>query len=229
MNQILVNLSAMMRQGGALLPLIALAGGFLTSLTPCSLSSLPFVIAYIGGGEDQSRKRNFILSATYAVGNAITFGALGLLASFLGTLLNFTGKWWYLLLGILMLLVALEQFGLLNFSKKFNKLGQKVKRNRFGAFTFGVISGFFASPCATPVMIALMTMITTSQLSLLLGIGLYLLFAVGNAITIITVGMLSGKVSVLRSESYSKFSKFIEILFGSIIFIFGLFLIYQAL
>ena len=111
MNQILVNLSAMMRQGGALLPLIALAGGFLTSLTPCSLSSLPFVIAYIGGGEDQSRKRNFILSATYAVGNAITFGALGLLASFLGTLLNFTGKWWYLLLGILMLLVALEQFG----------------------------------------------------------------------------------------------------------------------
>lgn len=229
MNDLLFELSGLLKSGGGFLPLIAFLGGFLTSLTPCSLSALPFIIAYLGGGEDSSTGRNLALSATYAAGNALSFGALGLAAAFLGRVLNFTGKWWYLALGILMILLALDQFGLVNLTKSFTKLGQRVKRNRYGALVFGMISGIFASPCATPVMIALMTMITTAQISPLAGLGLYLAFALGNAITVVAAGMVSGRVGFIKTQGYSKFSKLIEIGFGIIIFAFGMFLIYEGL
>lgn len=229
MNELLIELSSLLRSGGALVPLAAFVGGFLTSLTPCSLSSLPFVIAYIGGGEEKSRSKNLTLSATYAAGNAISFALLGLAAALLGRIINLTGSWWYILIGLLMVVVALNQFGLVDITKKFTKFGQKVKRNRFGALVFGIISGIFASPCATPILTALIFMIATSQLSILKGVGLFLLFAAGNAITIITVGMLSGRVGIIKNEGYSKFAKAIQYGFGLIILVFGVFLISQGL
>ena len=37
--------------GGITAPLIALAAGIITAVTPCSLSQLPLVLAYVGGEE----------------------------------------------------------------------------------------------------------------------------------------------------------------------------------
>lgn len=228
MNDILFQLSGLMRSGGPLIPIIAILGGFLTSLTPCSLSALPFVIAYIGGGEEVSKKKNFSLSLIYAAGNALAFIAMGLVASLLGKLVNFTGPWWYYLLGAIMVLFSLDQFGLINLTKKFTKLGQKVKRNRFGALVFGIISGVFASPCATPVLTALIAMIATAQMSVAKGIGLFALFALGNAITIVTVGVLSGRVSIIKKEGYGTFAKIIQYGFAILILTFGIFLIMEG-
>ena len=38
-------------------PILALAAGVITSLTPCSLSSVPMVIAYIGGSAKKDTKK----------------------------------------------------------------------------------------------------------------------------------------------------------------------------
>ncbi len=231
MMELLGPITSLLKEGGPLMPLFAFLGGLITSFSPCSLSALPFIIAYIGGGKDQSRSSNLALSATYAAGNALAYGALGVISSLLGTIINFTGSWWYLLLGILMLLVALEQFGLTNFSKSFVKYGQKIKRNRFGAFVFGIISGIFASPCATPIMIAIMAMIAASGTSVLTAIFLFLLFALGNSVTIILAGLASGhlNMNIVQSDSYSTFAKISQSLLGVLIFALGLFLIYQGL
>lgn len=229
MYDILGSLSSLLRAGGPFMPLFALLGGLVTSLSPCSLSALPFIIAYIGGGKDRSRLANLGLSATYAAGNALAYGTLGVLSALLGTLINFTGSWWYLLLGILMLVVALEQFDLTDFSRAFVKYGQKVKRNRFGAFVFGVISGIFASPCATPIMLAIMTMIAASNASIWTGLFLFLLFALGNSFTIIIAGLASGHLNLLNKTTYSTFAKVSQTVLGVLIFALGLFLIYQGL
>ena len=65
-------------------PFLALAAGMITSLTPCSLSSVPMVIAYIGGSAKQDTKKAFRLSLLMAIGLAITFLVFGALASVIG-------------------------------------------------------------------------------------------------------------------------------------------------
>jgi hypothetical protein len=47
--EILESLSELIAKSGWLAPLLALVAGVLTSFTPCSLSSIPLVIGYVGG------------------------------------------------------------------------------------------------------------------------------------------------------------------------------------
>ena len=49
-------------------PILALVAGIITSLTPCSLSSVPMVIAYIGGSAKKDTKKAFRLSVVMATG-----------------------------------------------------------------------------------------------------------------------------------------------------------------
>ena len=89
-------------------PILALLAGVLTSLTPCSLSSVPMVIAYIGGSAKKDTKKAFRLSLTMAAGLAITFLAFGSVASVVGHFMHEIGTWWFVFLGIVMILMALQ-------------------------------------------------------------------------------------------------------------------------
>ncbi|NLZ91876.1 MAG: cytochrome c biogenesis protein CcdA, partial [Clostridiales bacterium] len=61
-------------------PLLAFAAGVLTSFSPCSLSSIPLVIGYVGGYAGGDTKRAFRYSLVFCAGMAVTFTALGTLA-----------------------------------------------------------------------------------------------------------------------------------------------------
>ena len=92
-------------------PILALAAGFITSLTPCSLSSVPMVIAYIGGSAKKDTKKAFRLSLVMAAGLGITFLIFGALASVIGHYLEEIGSVWYILLGIVMVFMSLQIWG----------------------------------------------------------------------------------------------------------------------
>ena len=68
-----------------LAPFLALLAGLLTSLTPCSLSSIPLVIGYVGGIGEKSVKKAFFYSVTFAGGMAVTFIILGVAAASMGS------------------------------------------------------------------------------------------------------------------------------------------------
>ncbi|NCB91141.1 MAG: cytochrome c biogenesis protein CcdA [Clostridia bacterium] len=95
-------------------PLLALAAGLLTSITPCSLSSIPMAIAYVGGSAKKDTKKAFRLSLTMAVGLALTFLVFGSLASVIGHYMHEIGTWWYVFLGIIMILMALQIWGVIH-------------------------------------------------------------------------------------------------------------------
>lgn len=228
LDNILLSLSSLIRQGGAGLPIIAFLGGFLTSLTPCSLSSLPFIIAYLSRGEEIGQKEAFKLSLTYALGNALTFSVFGITAAIIGRMFSFSSKLIYIVLGLLMLVMALQQFEVIDIFKSFHKQGRKVKRNKFSAFALGVVSGVFASPCATPVMIALMAMISSSKSSILWGAFLFVLYALGHGITTVFVGTATEKAKITKTKSYEKFSIILKYAFGIFMLAIGLLLLYQG-
>lgn len=89
-------------------PILALLAGILTSITPCSLSNVPLIIGYVGGVGERNTKRAFMYSAVFSIGTAVTFVALGVIATSAGRLMGTSSSIWYLLLGILMVLMALQ-------------------------------------------------------------------------------------------------------------------------
>ena len=64
-----------------LAPLLALLAGILISFTPCSLSNIPLIIGYVGSAEEKNIKKAFRYSVIFALGTAVTFVSLGLIAT----------------------------------------------------------------------------------------------------------------------------------------------------
>ena len=93
MEEILSSIANAIAGNPWLAPIAALVSGVLTSLMPCSLSTVPLIIGYVGGSEavaegGKATRRAFLLSLLFALGMTIVFCVLGMLASALGELLE---------------------------------------------------------------------------------------------------------------------------------------------
>lgn len=228
-NQWLDSISAVISSNMWLAPFLALLAGILTSFTPCALTSVPLVIGYVGGTGQRDAKKAFWLSVVFSIGMAVTFTALGTAASLLGRLMQGTGSWWYILLGVLMLLMALQIWEIFNFIPSSYAISKNTKRGSLGAFIAGVLGGFFSSPCATPVLVVLLAMVAKEG-SLLWGILLLLLYSIGHSFLVLIAGTSVGFVQKLSSnEKYGSASKALRILMGIIIMLIGFYMFYLGL
>ena len=217
MTETLENLSQLIQTSGWLAPLLALLAGILTSFTPCSLSSIPLVIGYIGGTGQKDTKRAFRLSLTFAAGAAVTFTILGVIASIAGRLVGTSASWWYIVLGVLMVLMALQTWGIFEIIPSSYLISKNTKKGFAGAFIAGILGGIFSSPCSTPVLIALLA-IVAGKGSIVWGILLLLLYSIGHGILAIIAGTSIGLVHKLSSsEKYGKASTVLKIVMGTLI------------
>lgn len=211
-----------------LAPLLALFAGVLTSFTPCSLSSVPLVIGYVGGSGSRDAKKAFGYSVIFAVGTAITFLALGLIASSAGKLMGNSSPVWYGFLGTLMVLMALQTWGVIHLIPSANLLSKSRRRGLIGAFLAGILAGIFASPCSTPVLIALLGMIA-GRGSLLWGILLMLLYSLGHSALVIAAGTSVGFVQKISgSGAYGKAGTAMTIVMGALILAVGFYMFWLA-
>ncbi len=226
MTELLDALSVMIKDSFWLAPILALLAGVLTSLTPCSLSTIPLVIGVVGGTGQRDTKKAFKLSVTFAVGTAITFTILGTMASLAGNLIGTSAKWWYLLLGVLMSLMALQIWEIYNFIPSTYLVAKSSKKGYIGALIAGILAGVFSSPCSTPVLIVLLA-IVAGKGSIVWGIVLLLLYSVGHAILSVVAGTSIGFVQKLSSSSkYGRFSTILKIVMGSAILLIAFYMFY---
>ena len=207
-------LSESIRSGTALAPLLALLAGVITSVTPCALTSVPLVIAYVGGSGQSNPRRGFALSAVFSLGMAATFTALGASASLLGRLMGTSSPWWFVALGILMLLMALQILGVFEFVPSTRFLSRSSRRGFFGAFLAGVLGGFFSSPCATPVLVVLLGLVARSG-DVGRGIFLLLLYSLGHSVLVLAAGTSTSFVAnIASSDKYGFFSTVVKFAMG---------------
>ncbi len=226
LNQWLESLAQSMSQNLWLAPLLALLAGALTSFMPCALASVPLVVGYVGGTGHKDTRRAFRMSLVFAAGMAITFTALGTAASLLGQLMQGTGSWWFIVLGVLMILMALQIWEVFNFIPATYAISKNKRRGYFGALLAGTLGGLFSSPCATPVLVVLLAMVAQGG-SLLMGILLLLLYAIGHSVLVIVAGTSVGFVQKLTaSGKYGTFSKVLRIILGSAMLLIGFYLLY---
>ena len=225
-NQWLETLSTLITETFWLAPLLALFAGILTSVTPCALTSVPLVIGYVGGTGNNDPKKAFRLSLTFALGMAVTFTALGTAVSLLGKLMGTSGKWWYIVLGVLMLLMALQTWEVYNFIPSTYLTSKSTRKGYVGAFFAGILGGVFSSPCATPVLIVLLGIVAKSG-NVAWGVLLLLLYSIGHSFLVLVAGTSIGFVKKLSSsEKYGATSKVLKVFTGIIILLIAFYMFY---
>ncbi len=223
----LEQLSAVIGQSGWIAPMLAFLAGILTSVSPCSLSMLPLIIGYVGGSDVKGR-RAFGISVTFAIGTAITLTLLGAAAAVAGNMLSGIGSWWYLIAGVLMILMALQIWEVYIFIQPSALLSKSRARGYGGALIAGLLGGLFASACATPVLMALLT-IVVMQDNFLWGVFLLFCYALGNGLLIVVLGTSLGAVQQMKqSPKYAAFSKISQTVMGFLVLGLGLWFFYLA-
>ena len=127
---------------------LAFIAGLLTSLTPCSLTSLPIVMSYISGTKSSEKRKALTISLLFALGMALVYTTLGVFASLLGELLHHLGVWWYLLLAAVTVLMALHMFGIIDIIPDSLAHPKSVRKGYAGAAA-GMLGGFLllTAPC----------------------------------------------------------------------------------
>lgn len=208
-----------------LAPFLVFITGVLMAFSPCCLSTIPLVIGYVN--EDKMNfKRSLLLSSIFAFGSAITFTSLGVIAVLFGSFINFSSGIFLIIMGLLMIAMGLQIMEVINVINIPNLFKYNKKRGKFGAFLMGLISGFFSSPCSTPVLIIILSLVATTN-NLLYGTLLLFMYALGHSVLIIIAGTSVGFVSsVKKSKNYQKFNKAINYLLGIIALLIGFYLFY---
>ncbi|MGM9970955.1 MAG: cytochrome c biogenesis CcdA family protein [Anaeroplasmataceae bacterium] len=207
--------------------LLAFGAGLLTSFTPCSLTSVSLVIGYVGG-YTKEKKKAFKYSLVFSLGITITFTALGVIATLLGKMLSGTGKWFYIVLGVLMLIMTFQTWGLINiFPNRY--VSTKVKKGYIGAFLLGVLGAVFSTPCSTPVLVAILALVSSGG-NIISGIFMLLLYSIGHCLILVIAGTSVGWVNELSSsKKFNILSKIIKIIMGFILLFLAYYMFYQGL
>jgi len=189
------------------LPAIFL-GGVLTSLTPCIYPMIPITAAIVGGtsvGEEAGRPprwRPVLLTLLYVLGLALVYSGLGLFAGLSGTLFGSvsTNPWLYFAMANLLILAALSMLDVLpvrvpnSILERASTAGTAGRAS--GAFTMGAMSGLVAAPCSAPVMVAVLTWVSTTK-SAALGFLYLFVFSLGMCTLLVIVGLSSGAIARL--------------------------------
>ncbi len=139
---------------------IVLLGGLALNLTPCVLPMIPINLAIIGAGAQAgSRKRGFLLGATYGGAMALVYGVLGLIviltAGTFGTINS--SPWFNVAIALVFVVLALAMFDI--FEIDLSRMSGRFRVNDASrgtfllAFTMGAIAALLAGACVAPVVI----------------------------------------------------------------------------
>lgn len=200
----------------AVMPLFLLLGLGL-SFTPCMLPMVPILsFIIVGEGAQVRRRRGFILSATYSLGMAIVYTALGVAAGLVGEGLSATLQNPWVLSGFALLMVALSlsMFGVYQLQVPAAiqmKLMQASERQAagklLGVFVMGAISALIVGPCVAAPLAGALVYISQTRDVIVGGSALFAM-AIGMSVPLLLVGVSAGTLlprAGVWMESVTKF------------------------
>lgn len=175
--------------------LLALILGILMSLTPCIYPMIPITVSILQGRGQRSFIYNFFLALSYTFGIALMFAVLGLSAALTGALFGSLLSKPFVVIVIVLILayLGLSMFGLyeLRLPSWFARSTDIKPTGSFvSAFVFGVLSGTIASPCLSPGLAFLLSIVATLG-NKLLGFVLLFMFGVGMSIPLLLIGTIA--------------------------------------
>ncbi|MGI6226868.1 MAG: cytochrome c biogenesis protein CcdA [Peptococcales bacterium] len=220
------NLTTFLQSGSPWGIFLALILGVITSFNPCFLSILPLLIGYIGGYSVEKRLKGFLLSLFFVLGLAFTISIMGVVAASLGLVFGQgLGDFWPYLTGIIAILMGLNLLGVINFNFPGLKSEVPILTGFSGAFLLGLMFGFVASPCATPILAVLLTFVAKTGKPFYGGIALFA-YGFGQGVPLIIIGTFTTFLKTL--ERARLWGHQIKLSSGLLLVIFGTYLLIFA-
>lgn len=181
--------------------LLVFALGLLMSLTPCIYPMIPITAGILQAQGSKSFWRNIAVSLAYTSGIATTFALLGLSAAYTGQLFGSIMSNPVVVLAMVALItyLALSMLGLyeMYIPSFMQPKHQNVKRGSLvSAFLFGAASGTFASPCLSPGLVLLLSIVTALK-NALMGFVLLFTFGIGLSVPLLLVGSFSSSLNLM--------------------------------
>jgi cytochrome c-type biogenesis protein len=216
-------------------PLIAAGSAFLWGilsivLSPCHLSSIPLIIAFIGKQGTRSTRRAFILSAVFAGGILVTIALVGLLTAALGRMLGDVGRYGNYAIAVIFFLLGLHFLGVipLPWSASGPKGGKR--KGLLAAFLLGLFFGLGVGPCTFAFMAPMLAVaFKVATQSWIYAVSLLLLYGLGHCAVIVAAGTSAEWVQrYLQWHEQSKAATRLRQVCGVLIIFAGLYLIYTA-
>lgn len=202
--------------------------GVLSSASPCVLATIPLVVGFVGGYSEGDRWKAFRYSLTFILGLSLTFTAFGAAAGLLGTMFGTLGGWWYVAAGAVAVLMGLQMVGLYEIRLPIRRDYKPKQGGIIGAFLLGLFFGIVSSPCATPVLVVILTYVATKG-QVLYGVALLFSYAIGHCVLMLAAGTFTGFVEAfVKAKGVVNFSTWTKRLSGAIITVVGMWFIKQA-
>ena len=202
---------------------IVFLGGIATSFTPCILGMIPLIIGYTGGYAQRSPGKGFIYSLFFVLGLATTLTLLGIGIGVLGTFIKSRLFAFNFILGIVAILMGLAVMGLYTISLPGLKRMPVKGTGLFSSYLMGLFFGFSASPCATPVLIVIVTY-ALAKASPLFGGALLFSYSFGHGLPLILAGTFSAFLG--KITSLGRYGEIIDYIFGGVLVLYGLYLLF---
>ncbi len=198
-------------------------GGLISAASPCVLAAIPLVIGYVGGYSEGNKKKAALFSLVFVLGLSVTFTLLGAAASVMGQLLGFLGRWLYVGLAVIAVLMGLQLMGIISIPLPFQKTRIIKSKGLIGAFLLGLLTGTVSSPCATPVLAVILAYVST-QGDMIYGGSLLFVYALGHCALIFVAGLSVGLTeSIVGSTGIKNFSSYAKKLSGALLIIAGVY------
>jgi cytochrome c-type biogenesis protein len=186
------------------------------------------VVGFVGGYADGDRWKAFRYSLSFILGLSLTFTAFGAAAGLLGTMFGILGGPWYLIAGTIALVMGGQMMGLYEIRLPIKRDFKPKRGGIAGAFLLGLFFGVVSSPCATPVLVVLLTLVAGKG-QVLYGIGLLFCYALGHCLLMLFAGTFTGFVEAFaKTRGVVNFSKWSRKVSGCIISLAGAWFLWQA-
>ena len=214
-------------------PLLAFGAVFLagviSSASPCVLATIPLVVGFVGGYSEGNRWKAFRYSLAFIVGLSLTFTAFGAAAGLLGTMFGTLGGSWYVAAGVVALVMGGQMMGLYEIRLPIRRDFKPKRGGVVGAFLLGLFFGVVSSPCATPALVVLLTLVATKG-QVLYGVALLFTYAIGHCLLMLAAGTFTGFIEAfVKAKGVVNFSLWAKRGGGSVVVLVGAWFVWQGL
>lgn len=171
----------------ALLLFLAFIGGVLASVSPCILALLPVNLSYIGTLKISSRWDAFSKAGLFVLGAVTILSLFGLVSSFAGAVMVDYRGYINIAVGMIMALMGLWLMGLIHLPLPQTNINLPIAGPLGVGLTFALVS----SPCASPVLFAVLAAAAGTG-SQLLGTLTMVSYALGYTLLIFLASLFTG-------------------------------------